>query len=289
MKRLGKTASRIFITIFVLFCLNNLGFSAEKVLLNYNINKLNANLNNLSGTIGFERFNLLVGIFRSDFKTQEFVIHTDHDSIIAENDFTRLELFKNNSDILKNSSLIQIDDANFLFTPKEMLKLNFERLAFEMGNGTQAVNQLSLQCNGPLNDLGKQQLQAFLESSQISATKIEVDNKSSDTFLSIFPKGVMAGMSKERLSLMPKEFHEVFLEIEKGQAYLELKVRFLVKIKMKVFAEASEDTTDGRKLVLKISKAYAWIFPIKGLLLKAIAKAKIANITVDGDNVIINI
>ncbi|HAZ12260.1 MAG: hypothetical protein A2X86_03395 [Bdellovibrionales bacterium GWA2_49_15] len=289
MKRHGQTVSRIFFTFLAILCLSAPCFSEEKIPTNYNISKLSANLNNLSGAIGFERFNLLVGIFRSDFKTQEFAIHTDQDSIIAENDFTRLELFKNNSDILRSSTVIQIDDANFIFTPKEMLKLNFERLAFEMGNGMQAVNHLSLQCNGPANDLGKQQLQAFLESSLIKASKIEVDNKSSDTFLSLFPKGVMAGMSKERLSLMPKEFSDIFLQIEKGQTYLELSVRFLVKIKFKVWAEASEDTHDGRKLVLKINKACAWIFPIKDLLLKAIAKAKIANLTVEGNNVIIKL
>ncbi|MEK6626446.1 MAG: hypothetical protein AABY86_15875, partial [Bdellovibrionota bacterium] len=143
MIRLGKTVSCAFIFLAI-FCLNNLAFSAEKLALNYNLNRLNVNLNNLSGSIGFERFNFMAGLFRSDFKTQEFAIHTDQDSMIAENDFTRLELFKNNSDILKSSSLIQIDDANFIFTPEEMLKLNVERMAFEMGNGMQAVNQLSL-------------------------------------------------------------------------------------------------------------------------------------------------
>ena len=81
---LGKTIRCAFIFLAI-FCLNNLAFSDEKLALNYHLNRLNVNLHSLSGSIGFEHFNFMAGLFRSDFKTQEFAIHTDQDSMIAEN------------------------------------------------------------------------------------------------------------------------------------------------------------------------------------------------------------
>ena len=97
-----------------------------------------------------------------------------------------------------------------------MLKLNVERMALRNGQRYAGRESTLITMYRPSNDL-EATASGCLDSSLIKVTKSEVDTKSSETFLSLFPKGVLAGMSKERLSLMPKEFHEIFLQVEKGE------------------------------------------------------------------------
>jgi len=274
------------VLFFTLFLSSNL-FAAG--LDHLQINNANLEIKNQNALFNFENLRITTRTLNSQFKRQEYALYFGPKVIKAQSELMNLEVAANTSNVIKASTYILLENTQFLFHKRKVVKLQSDRVSFDLGKGTQVIQSIKFECDGKLNNLGDTQINACLDYGQIKIEKLTVDKNSVASVLQAFPKALITESAQEKFSLTPKDFEDIAVAVEKGKFYLELKARFIFKLKLRVQGQAKYEKGQNSRLDFKIDKAHVSIFPIKKLILKAIKKSGIKNVSVEGDHVFLNL
>ncbi|GAB4011598.1 MAG: hypothetical protein Fur0010_06310 [Bdellovibrio sp.] len=191
----------------------------------------------------------------------------------------KASLLLKDQNILDSVSFIELTDAQGRFAPGQTLALKTSHVAFELGNGIQTFNNITLSCEkfSSLTSVDLNWISPCQDQGFFSIPELRLDKNS----VSTVGKALGVNLSIDKLK-------DIQLVVSNKRFMLGFEAKYLFNWKVKATGTLVVNT-DENQVEMNIISAKAGIFNIKSKLLKEIQDSNIKNIKVSGDTIIISL
>ena len=194
-----------------------------------------------------------------------------------------------------------LSNAHIYLDPGKLLNLSFDSVSLDTGKGETNLGALALKCKDQSSNAAGPEsvdINAFiapcLKLGSLKIPHLDLPEKTTHsltetvTVQSLIESGLINQENPGNEGLKPKSLDNILLYLINNSFQLSLETKILIKIKLIVQGLAALDQ-EHSQMSFTIQKAKIGIIPVKSLLMKAIAEAKIDNVTVAGDRITVQL
>jgi hypothetical protein len=272
----------LFIT-FNLYASENLNLNRAK------LNNLNLNFEKSNGHISFDELSWQTNLHSAQIKENalSFNYEEANKKLSLNHDLFNGQYMLSSFKLPSVMSFLDIESLNLNFQEGRELSIELQNLKAHIGNDVQQLQQIQLSCAQTNGAFDLSTLSQCLSNMGLNVQQITLAASSSETYYALFPDSI-AG---KKNFLTPKTFNDIELNTLNNAFSLSFTTKLLVKFKIQIVVNLNlvVNKNSGLQLKIAISRAKVSIFNIKSLLLFAIKKANIKNVTVEGDQVLITL
>jgi len=209
-------------------------------------------------------------------------LFNDKSIIQITNDNQNLKVKKNKFKLLDNISFLEISSSHLIISNNNELKFNASEVQLELAKGIQQLQQIKVTCLNT-SEANMSLIDVCLQRSTISISEIETDEEKSLFFQEILTNEITSKIFNIKIKDL------VFL-LSRGSIYGQFDVDTIINIPIKIWGEIFyEETRNNHTVKIKLEKVKIGFINSTKLVLKALKKLKIKNLTIEGNNIIIQL
>jgi hypothetical protein len=175
--------------------------------------------------------------------------------------------------IFDNFGELAAEDLNLYFHTKRKLKIDFDGLRINVGQGFQNIPTMSLHCEATQGATVPSYVVPCLSYTRIHIPVLKLDELSQE--------GAKEALNTKKAL---NKFENVYFNINNGYATASLKTKIVFNVKVKMEGPISYDEETG-ELVMVLKKAKAGWLSVKGTILKTLREMDSKTVTVVGDSI----
>ena len=259
------------------------------------IQNLSLDYQNDSGNVSFDRTAISTGGMQVNMNDYSLDLQKENGSFKMQKDDTKLALHQITGGVLDKISNLQLASGSLNYQKGQALELAVRGARFDLGKGTQGIEALNLNCaklessGTPINHM----MAPCFERGRIHIPKFKIAKASQRSVEEIFPieeiKAELGNNTDGIIDLKNLKNIKVAIDSNHFNMSLYAKVLFRLKVKIKglayLYLGDKNDPASRDKVTFTIHKAKVGFISVKGLVLKALKKIKIQNLSVSGNRV----